>query len=200
MNMKRNNTKIVISIFCSILLGLTACTSKPKTIEGKYVSIYDETEYLLFNKDGSFVNSLWTVTHNGQERLQDCLRYSIDEKNIITVIDTTEYFGQDELDEYELGIMYKDYICISWNGKIPKNYENFTITSEIPDAGIIYRENFKDDKTFEYTITSSGEVVQTKNGTYSINNNEVICTYNDGMITTFIDIKGNTYSIEYVKE
>lgn len=198
--MKKNNTKIIISIFCSILLGLTACTSKPKTIEGKYVSIYDKSTYLEFGKDGSLVSSMWTVIENGENIPQDCFRYSIDENNIITAIDTTEYFGQEELDEYEICIMYKDYICISWTGNISKSYENFTITREIPDAGIICRQNFKDDKTYENTVTSNGEVVQTKNGTYSINNNEVICTYNDGTITTFIDIKGNTYSIEYVKE
>ena len=85
--MKKNNTKIIISVFCFILLGLTACTSNPKGIEGKYVSIYDESTYLIFNKDGSLINSLWGTIENGKSIPQDCFRYSIDENNIITDID-----------------------------------------------------------------------------------------------------------------
>lgn len=46
--------------------------------------------------------------------------------------------------------------------------------------------NFYEDKTYKYTVTSDGEVVYNKNGTYSINNNEVICTNTKNKITTFI--------------
>ena len=55
--MKKNNTKIIVSVFYFILLGLTACASNQKTIEGKYISIYDESNYLIFNKDGSLISS-----------------------------------------------------------------------------------------------------------------------------------------------
>lgn len=196
--MKRNNTKIIISVFCFILLGLTACISIPKGIEGKYVSIYDESTYLIFNKDGSLINSLWTTIENGESIPQDCFRYSIDENNIITAIDTTKYEGQNKLDKYEIGIMYKEYICIKWNGTLSNEYEDTSLTSILGDLNLTY--NLKEDNTYEYTVTSNGEVVHTENGTYSINNNEVVCINKDKKITTFIEVDGNTYCIEYVKE
>ena len=196
--MKKNNTKIIISVFCFILLGLTACTSNPKGIEGKYVSIYDESTYLIFNKDGSLISSLWTTIENGESIPQDCFRYSIDENNIITAIDTTEYEGQNELNKYEIGIMYKDYICIKWNGTLSNEYEDTSLTNTLGDLNLTY--NLKEDNTYEYTVTSEGEVVHTENGTYSINDNEVICTNEDKQVTTFINIEDNIYCIEYVKE
>lgn len=196
--MKKNNTKIIISVFCFILLGLTACTSNPKGIEGKYVSIYDESTYLIFNKDGSLISSLWTTIESGESIPQDCFRYSIDENNIITAIDTTEYEGQNELNKYEIGIMYKDYICIKWNGTLSNEYEDTSLTNTLGDLNLTY--NLKEDNTYVYTVTSDGEVVHTENGTYSINNNEVICTNEDKKVTTFVEIDDNIYCIEYVKE
>lgn len=196
--MKKNNTKIIISVFCFILLGLTACTSNPKGIEGKYVSIYDESTYLIFNKDGSLISSLWTTIESGESIPQDCFRYSIDENNIITAIDTTEYEGQNELNKYEIGIMYKDYICIKWNGTLSNEYEDTSLTNTLGDLNLTY--NLKEDNTYVYTVTSDGEVVHTENGTYSINNNEVICTNEDKKVTTFVEIDDNIYCVEYVKE
>lgn len=198
--MKRNNTKIIISVFGFILLGLTACTSSPKAIEGKYVSIYDESTYLDFNKDGSIVSNMWTIIENGENIPMDCFRYSIDENNIITAIDTTEYVGQDTLNEYEIGIMYKEYICISWGGTLPTKYTNTVLTKEILDVNTVLEYSLNEDKTYEYTVTSNSEVVHTENGTYSINNNEIICTSENGQIATFISIENDTYCIEYVKE
>lgn len=196
--MKKNNTKIIISVFCFILLGLTACTSNPKGIEGKYVSIYDESTYLIFNKDGSLISSLWTTIENGERIPQDCFRYSIDENNIITAIDTTEYAGQNELNKYEIGIMYKDYICIKWNGTLSNEYEDTSLTNTLGDLNLTY--NLKEDNTYKYTVTSNEEVVHTENGTYSINNKEVVCTNEDKQITTFIEVDDNIYCIEYAKE
>ncbi len=198
--MKKNNTKIIISAFCFILLTLTACSENQKVIEGKYVSIYDESTYLDFNKNGSVVSNMWTTIENGENIPIDYFRYSVDENNIITAIDTTEYEGQDTLNEYEIGIMYKEYICISWNGTLPTKYTNTVLTKEIMDVNTVLTYSFNEDKTYEYTVTSNSEVVHTENGTYSINNNEIICTSEDGQISTFINIKDNAYCIEYVKE
>lgn len=196
--MKKNNTKIIISVFCFILLGLTACTSNPKGIEGKYVSIYDESTYLIFNKDGSLISSLWTTIENGESIPQDCFRYSIDENSIITAIDTTEYEGQNELNKYEIGIMYKDYICIKWNGTLSNEYEDTSLTNTLGDLNLTY--NLKEDNTYVYTVTSNREVVHTENGTYSTNGNEVICINKDKKVTTFVEVDDNIYCIEYVKE
>ena len=196
--MKKNYTKIIISIIWFILLGLTACTSSSKVIEGKYVSIYDELTYLIFYKDGSLVSNLWTTVENGKSIPRDCFRYSVDENNKITAIDTTEYEGQDELNEYEIGIMYKDYICISWNGILSSTYENISLTSTLGDLNLTY--NLNKDKSYEYTVTSEGKIVHTENGTYLINDGKLTCTSNEGKVITFIDIDGNAYCIEYAKE
>ena len=46
------------------------------------------------------------------DKFNDDFVYTIDENNIITAIDTTEYEGKDSLNEYEIVILYNDYICI----------------------------------------------------------------------------------------
>ena len=100
--------------------------------------------------------------------------------------------------EYEVGILYNNYICIIWNGLLPKTYEDTTITNTLGDLLLTY--NFKEDKSYEYTVTSSNEIVNTENGTYTVNDNEVICTKEDGVVTTFISEEDKVFCIEYVKE
>lgn len=195
--MKTKNLKIIF--ICILFLGVTACSSDRKTIEAKYISIYKESSYLVFDKDGSFKNSLWTVIDGDKETINDCFTYTIDANGIITVIDTTEYEGQDSLNEYEIGIMYKDYICVRWNGTLSKDYTDASITNTLGED-LVLTFNLKEDKTYEFVITSGGEVVNNENGTYLINDNEVICTSDEGEITTFVSIEGNTYCVEYIKE
>lgn len=181
-----------------IALGLSACSSLDKKIDGKYVSIYNESSYLIFYKDGSLQNSLWNITSNGNTTIDNSFVYTIDKDNIITAINTTEYVGQDSLNEYEIGILYKDYICILWDGILPINNTNTSVESTLGDLTLIF--NFKEDKSYEYTVTSNNEIVHTENGTYTINDNEVICTSKDGVITTFISADDKVFCIEYVKE
>lgn len=194
--MKKIVSNLSWSILFLFIFVLTACSSKQEVIEGKYVSIYDKSSYLFFNKDGSLINSLWTTY--GENIPLDCYRYSVNKNNIITAIDTTEYEGQNELDKYEIGLKYKDYICIGWNGILPKTYDNVTITSDLGDLTLSY--SFNKDKTYGYAVTSNNEVMQTENGTYAINKNEVICTSESGKTFTFINVDNKTYCIEYVKE
>lgn len=181
-----------------IILWLSACSAHDKKIDGKYVSIYNESSYLVFDKNGSFTNSLWNITNNGITTIDDRFVYTIDENNIITAIDTTEYEGQDSLNEYEIGILYKDYICILWEGVLSKTYKDTTITNTLGDLILTY--NFKEDKTYEYTVTSNNEIVHTENGTYTINGKEVVCISEDGVTTTFISAEDKVFCIEYVKE
>lgn len=195
--MKQKHTFTFIMLLL-IVLGLSACSSHDKTIDGRYVSIYDESSYLIFDKDGSFKNSLWNITSNGNTTINDNFVYTIDENNIITAIDTTEYAGQDSLNEYEIGILYKDYICILWNGALSQTYKDTIITTTIGDLLLTF--NLKKDKSYEYTVTSNNEIVNTENGTYTINGNEVVCTSEDGVIITFITTDEKVFSIEYVKE
>lgn len=195
--MKRNRTFTFIMLIL-IVLGLAACSSHDKTIDGKYVSVYNELSYLVLNKDGSFENSLWNITNNGTTTIDDRFKYTIDENNIITAIDTTEYEGQDSLNEYEIGILYKDYICILWNGVLSKTYEDITITNTLGNLLLTY--NFKEDKSYEYVVISNDEIVHIENGIYTINGNEVVCTNEDDVTITFINTEDKVLCIEYVKE
>lgn len=197
--MKKNNTKIIISVFCFILLGLTACSSNQKTIEGKYVSIYDKSTYLLFNKDGSVVSDMWTTIENGENIPKECFQYSIDKNNIITAVDTTEYEGQSSPTTYEIGYLYEDYICYKYDGELPISKANTTVISDLL-GDIRFCFAFKEDKTYEYTVTSNGEVVNTEYGTYSTNGNKTICTNNVGTVTTFFNTDNGVLCIEYTKD
>lgn len=196
--MKKNKIKIIISILCLLIWGLTACSSNKKNIIGKYINIFDESHYIIFNKDDSFIDNFLTTTSKGNTTISDNYIYKIDDDGLITIIDTTEYEFQDSLYEYEFGWLYKNYIGSLWSGTLPTKNEDTTITCVL--NGYTFEYRFKDDKTYEYNTSSNNEIVHAENGTYSVNGNEITCTSNDGQVTTFIDIDGNAYCIEYVKE
>lgn len=195
---KSNIKKITISILCFLFIGLTACSSKQETIAGKYISIYDESNYLIFEKNGSVISNMWTTFENGEYIPRDCIQYSIDENNMVVAIDTTEYVGQDSLNEYEIGILYKDYICIKWNGSPIRDYIDTTMTHTLGD--LVLKFELKKDKSYEFSTISYNEVVDTETGTYLIKDNEIVCTSNEGLVTTFMNIDENIYSIEYAKD
>ena len=186
--MKKNNTKIIISVFCFILLGLTACTSNQKAIEGRYISTFDGSVYYIFSKDNTYTtNCEWDKT-------VDCSQGSY----IITDNKITLFGNKDKNYELNIGYIYDNYIGSWWNGTLSNEYEDTSLTNTLGDLNLTY--NLKKDKTYEYTVTSDGEVVHTENGTYSINNDEVICTNENKQVTTFINADNNIYCIEYVKE
>ena len=195
--MKRNRTFTFITLFL-IVLGLSACSSQKQKLSGKYIDIYDETHYVSFDKDGTFIDNFLTTTSKGNTSISDFYVYKIDDNGLITIIDTTEYEGQNTLDEYQLGILYKNYIGAFWNGVLSITYKNTTITNILGDLILTY--NFKEDKTYEYTVTSNNKIVHTENGTYTINGKEVVCTSEEGVVTTFINADDKVFCIEYVKE
>ena len=84
------------------------------------------------------------------------------------------------------------------NGALSQTYKDTIITTTIGDLLLTF--NLKKDKSYEYTVTSNNEIVNTENGTYTINGNEVVCTSEDGVIITFITTDEKVFSIEYVKE
>lgn len=197
--MKQSRTfTFIMLLLILIVLGLSACSSQEKRITGKYINIYDETHYLIFNKDNSFIDNFLTITHKGNTSIADFYVYQIDNNGLITIIDTTEYEGQDSLKKYELGILYKNYIGVFWEGILPKTYEDATVTNTLGDLLLAY--NFKEDKSYEYTVTSNNEIVHTEDGTYTINDNEIVCTSEEGVVTTFINAEDKGFCIEYVKE
>lgn len=196
--MKKNNTKIIFFILCLLIFELVACSSNKKNIVGKYVNIFDESHYIIFNEDGSFIDNFLTTTSKGNTSISDCYIYQIDDNGLITVIDTTEYEGQDSPNKYELGWIYNNYICSLWTGILPIKPQNATITCTL--NGLTCEYSFNDNKVYEYTVTSDEEILHTENGTYSINNDEVICTNKNKQAITFINIEDNICCIEYVKE
>ena len=195
--MKRNRTFTFIMLLL-IVLGLSACSSQKQKLSGKYNYIYYETHYISFDKDGTFIDNFLTTTSKGNTSISDFYVYKIDDNGLITIIDTTEYEGQNTLDEYQLGILYKNYIGAFWNGVLSITYKNTTITNILGDLILTY--NFKEDKTYEYTVTSNNKIVHTENGTYTINGKEVVCTSEEGVVTTFINADDKVFCIEYVKE
>ena len=195
--MKRNRTFTFIMLLL-IVLGLSACSSQKQKLSGKYIDIYDETHYVSFDKDGTFIDNFLTTTSKGNTSISDFYVYKIDDNGLITIIDTTEYEGQNTLDEYQLGILYKNYIGAFWNGVLSITYKNTTITNILGDLILTY--NFKEDKTYEYTVTSNNKIAHTENGTYTINGKEVVCTSEEGVVTTFINADDKVCCIEYVKE
>ncbi len=193
------NKRIFIFIMLIIVtISISACSSKK--IEGKYVAIYNEETYLLFEKDGSIKNSLWYTLEDENKILTDNLIYDIDENNIITMTDTTEYANQDTLEKYEIGLLYKDYICSIWEGKLYKEYTDTKLTLKLLDDIYTISMYLKKDRTYECKTYKNNEIINTENGTYLINGNEVICTSSEGKISPFINIDGNAFCIEYVKQ
>ena len=185
--MKTKNTTVILFIGI-LLLSLTSCSTNPKVIEGKYISTFDDSIYYIFSKDNTYTtNYTWDTT-------VDCSQgsYTITDDKI------TLFGNKDEKYELNIGYIYDNYIGSWWNGILSKSYENTTLTSRLGDLNLEY--NFNEDKTYEYTVTSNGEVVHTENGTYSINNDEVICTNFENKVTTFINADNNIYCIEYIKE
>ena len=195
--MKQNHIFTCI-MFLLIVLGLSACSSQKQELSGKYIDIYDETHYLSFNEDGIFVDNFLTTTSKGNTSISNNYVYQIDDNDFITIIDTTEYEWQDELDKYDLGWLYDDKIGKWLNGELPTNDIETSISCLL--NGYEFKFHFKEDKSYEYTTTSNNEIVHTENGTYTINGNEVVCTSEEGVTTTFISTEDKVFCIEYIKE
>lgn len=187
--MKQNRTVTFIMLLL-IVLGLSACSSQTTVLSGKYNSTFNNEIYYTFNGEKYSTNNLWKdidITDNGNGT------YIIKDGKIIT------YINGDDNYPLEIGYVYNKYIGSWWKGTLSKTYENTTITNMIMDyLSLTY--NFKEDKTYEYTVTSNNEIVHTENGTYEINDNEVVCTSKEGVATTFISAEDKVFCIEYVKE
>lgn len=172
-----------------IALGLSACSSQTTVLNGKYISTFNNEIYYTFNEKNYSTNNLWKdidIIDNGNGT------YIIENGKITTYVNGDYHYT------FEVGYVYDKYIGSWWNGTLHKTYENTTITNTLGDLLLTF--NFKEDKSYEYTVTSNNEIVHTENGTYTINDNEVICTSKDGVITTFISTDDKVFCIEYVKE
>lgn len=176
-------------LFLSIL-GLSGCSSHETTLDGKYISTFDNTLYYDFSQKFDYItnyNNVWDMPNYSFSGT-----YEIVDNKITLLIDSSDN------SEIELGYVYDNYIGSWWNGILPKTYANTTITNTLGDLLLTY--NFKEDKSYEYTVTSNNEIVNTEHGTYTVNDNEVICTSEDNVTTTFISEDDKVFCIEYVKE
>lgn len=196
--MKRNCTFILIILLLTVL-GLSSCSSQKQELTGKYRDICNETHYLSFNEDGSFIDNFLTTISEGKTSVLDCYIYKINDSGLITVIDTTEYEGQDTLDEYELGWLYNGSIGIWLDGMLPINEIQTSISCSL--NGYEFEFHFdSNNKTYRHTTILEGEIMSTENGTYTVEDNEVVCTNEDGVIRTFINAEDKVFSIDYIKE
>lgn len=186
--MKTKNTTVILFIGI-LLLSLTSCSTNKTTIDGKYINVLDESIYYDFSNDNSYsTNNAWDIPIESSSG-----SYTIIDNELILYANDNEEYSMN------LGFVYKDYICSSWDGVLPMVDKNTSVSMTLVDSLILSIE-FKEDNTYEYTVTSNGEVVCTENGAYSINSNEVVCTNEDKQITTFIEVDDSIYCIEYVKE
>ena len=186
--MKTKNTTVILFIGI-LLLRLTSCSTNKTTIDGKYINVLDESIYYEFSNDNSYsTNNVWDIPIDSSSG-----SYTITDNVLILYANDNEDYSMN------LGFVYKDYICSSWNGVLPMTDKNTSVSITLVDNLTLSIE-FKEDNTYVYTVTSNGEIVHTENGTYSINSNEVVCTNEDKQITTFIEVDDNIYCIEYVKE
>lgn len=188
--MKQKCSFIFIMVFL-VILGLSGCSSHEKTLDGKYISTFDNSLYYNFTQNDKYStninNEIWEIhdySYSGT--------YEIVENKITLLTDSSNN------SKIELGYIYDKYIGSWWNGILPNTYEDTTITNTLGDLLLTY--DFKEDKSYEYTVTSNNEIVNTENGTYTVNDNEVICTKEDGVVTTFISEEDKVFCIEYVKE
>lgn len=186
--MKTKNTTVILFIGI-LLLSLTSCSTNKTTIDGKYINVLDESIYYNFSSDNSYsTNNAWDMPIDSSSG-----SYTITDNELILYANDNEDYSMN------LGFVYKDYICSSWDGVLPMTDKNaFASTTLINN--LILSIEFKEDNTYEYTVTSDGEVVHTENGIYSIDNNKVVCTNEDKQTTTFINVEDNIYCIEYTKE
>ena len=185
--MKRNTT--VILFIGILLLNLTSCSINKATIDGKYINTLDESIYYEFSNDNSYsTNNTWDIPIDSSSG-----SYTITDNELILYANNNEDYSMN------LGFVYKDYICSSWDGVLPMT-DKSTSASMALVGNLILSIDFREDNTYEYTVTSDGEVVHTENGTYLINNNEVVCINADKKTTTFILVDDNIYCIEYVRE
>lgn len=181
-------------ILCLILIGIVGCSSKSNTLNGTYISLYDESSYLSFNSDGSFTNSLWT---DGDGNISNYFTYSIDKNGLIVATDTTEYENYDELLTYDIGYLYDKYICYKYDGNISYDNES-TISYQIPNFDIQLFFIFNTDGTYNHHVISDDKTVDTEEGTYSVNKEVITCTSNDNKETIFFNTNNGVLCAEYV--
>lgn len=108
--------------------------------------------------------------------------------------------NEDAVTEWEMGKVYKNYICTKWDGTLSRKYTDTVLTTTGGTESIRYKYSLKKDKTYERETTVDDEVIYTEKGTYSIDGNEVTCTSDEGKKTAiFINIRGTTYFAMFCK-
>ena len=187
--MRKENTKVITLILCLILSSLTSCSFDNNKIEGKYISSFDNSIYYTFSEESEFkTNDSWDFQVNNSEG-----SYKIENDKLVL------YANNNEKYQMNLGIVYKDYICSVWEGVLPVLNKNAEV-SWTPIEDLTIRLTFNEDGNYERTVTSNNQTISTEHGTYSVDDNKVICTNEDNVVTTFFDTDDGVLCAEYIKE
>lgn len=191
--MLRKYIEYIIPFLLILSLGLSACSSKETTLKGKYIYVIDGSGiyYNFVDSKNYTTNDLWTdldVNDSGTGT------YIIEDNKI------TAYVNGDEYTQREIGYIYKNYIGFWWEGDLPTEDNKTTkITLTFFDRDHLNYQ-FKEDKTYEYTIQSNNEVVYTEIGAYSISDDAIICTNEKNEEITFLNTSNGVFCISYIKE
>ncbi len=187
-----NTKKIRIMLLCTLLFILTGCSSDNKSLNGKYVSTFGDGTYYNFDKNGNYSSN-----QQYDESVQGTTgKYTIDDDGLITIQISENHTST-------IGYFYKNYICSLWTGVLPKNNNDETIITcqiGVEENSLQLSYTFNNDGTFAYNVNTNDEVVETKLGTYSVEDERVVCVEEDNIITTFINTENGVYSIDYSKE
>ncbi|MDE6014931.1 MAG: hypothetical protein K2H41_04370 [Acetatifactor sp.] len=194
--MLRKYIVYVTSFLFILSLGLSACDSKRTSLHGKYLSAYEGGKYYYDFVDGEnyTTNKLWIESGIKDFNDSGTGTYIIDDNKIIT------YVNGDEHMQNVIGYIYKNYIGNWWEGEFPdKNNKTAKITLTFFEHDYLTYQ-FKEDKTYEYTVFSYNEAKSTEVGTYAITGDIITCTNENNEVTTFLNTKDGVFCIEYIKE
>lgn len=200
--MKKGN-KIVTVMMLGMLFLLSSCGSKRYKLQEKYVNVFKENVHYKFLED-----STYAVTYDdGDDPKPGTYLFGEGSENALKLFDDETARG------YEfIGGVYEDYLCIIWNGRLPKKYEDTKISRVSDDLeGRMYMNcYFHEDGTYEFLMylenydTKIPEFYHSQEGTYEVEKEKVVCTSDDGSkniaASTYFMANDKIYSICFVAE
>lgn len=167
-----------------LVLNISACASQTKNLNGKYISTFDSNIYYEFdgnNYSTSVKREDMLVTDSGNGTF-------VNEDGKITL-----YMNGDENIKIKMGFLYDEYIGSIWEGNLPDdNFKESYISLDLLEE-VQYERYFKEDKTYEEEVIVNGEIVRTEHGTYTVSGDKVVCTSEEDLITTFINVEDTVF-------
>lgn len=187
---RKSLLKVLITLVC-VLFIFVGCSSA-HSLDGKWISLYDDSIYYNFDNKGNYSTN--------DNRFTDEESRTGTSKIINKKVEL--YINGNEKYTINLGYIYKNYICTAWTGVLPKTKKDETIISLSLGEQFVYNYTFNNDGTYNYCLIDDGVVAEEYNdkGTYTVNKNVVICTNNDGNEFIFFDTPNGILSAQYKRE